>query len=365
MGRIFGTDGIRGVANTEPMTVEMALAVGQATARICKLHHTRAHALLEELGLYRGQPPMLRALWEQEGLTHGELAERALQPVLPPEEEFPYTLRVVSDILESNGSSSMASVCGGVLSLMDAGVPITNPVAGIAMGLIKEGEKTFILTDIAGGEDHYGDMDLKVAGTQHGVTAVQMDLKVKGIGVDLLRQALRQGREARLEILRTMLRTLARPRDDISPYAPVLVQVKINPDMIGKLIGPGGKMIKSLEEKYACNIEVEDDGSVTVSSERGGRAGEAAEYIGMLGQSVTVGAIYDGVVTDLKDFGAIVELFPGADGLCHISQLDEGYVKEVSEVCKVGDRMKVKVLSAEDGRVRLSRKAALKESDES
>jgi len=298
-------------------------------------------------------------------IGHGELAERALQPVLPPEEEFPYTLRIVSDILESNGSSSMASVCGGILSLMDAGVPIANPVAGIAMGMIKEGEKVFILTDIAGGEDHHGDMDLKVAGTQHGVTAVQMDLKVKGIGVDVLRQVLRQGREARLEILRTMLRTLPRPRDEISPYAPVLVQVKINPDMIGKLIGPGGKMIKGLEEKYGCNIEVEDDGSVTVSSERGGRAGEAAEYIGMLGQSVTVGAIYDGVVTDLKDFGAIVELFPGADGLCHISQLDEGYVKEVSEVCKVGDRMKVKVLSAEDGRVRLSRKAALKESDES
>jgi polyribonucleotide nucleotidyltransferase len=295
---------------------------------------------------------------------HGNLAERAVEPVLPETEGFPYTIRVVADVLESNGSSSMASVCGATLCLMDAGVPITNPVAGIAMGLVKEGDKAFILTDIAGAEDHHGDMDLKVAGTQHGVTSVQMDLKVKGVGLDLLRQALTQAREARLEILRTMLRTLDKPRADISPYAPVLVQVKIDPDMIGKLIGPGGKMIKSLEEKYDCTIEVEDDGSVTVSSERGGRAAEAAEYIRMLGQSVTVGAIYDGVVTELKDFGAIVELFPGADGLCHISQLDEGYVKEVSEVCKVGDRMKVKVISAEDGRVRLSRKAALKEGAE-
>ncbi|NLW49372.1 MAG: polyribonucleotide nucleotidyltransferase [Candidatus Brocadiaceae bacterium] len=294
-------------------------------------------------------------------LGHGDLAERALEPILPDGEAFPYTIRIVSDVLESNGSSSMASVCGGTLCLMDAGVPITNPVAGIAMGLVKEGDKTFILTDIAGAEDHHGDMDLKVAGTQHGITSMQMDLKVRGIGLDLLRKAMDQAREARLEILRAMLRTLPQPRAEISPYAPVLVQVKIAPDMIGKLIGPGGKTIKGLEEKYECNIEVEDDGSVTVSSERGGRAAEAAEYIRMLGQSVTVGAVYEGTVTELKDFGAIIELFPGADGLCHISQLDDGYVKEVSEVCKVGDRMKVKVISADDGRVRLSRKAALKD----
>jgi polyribonucleotide nucleotidyltransferase len=292
---------------------------------------------------------------------HGELAERALRSVLPTEEEFPYTIRLVSDILESNGSSSMASVCGGTLSLMDAGVPICDPVAGIAIGMVKEGEQAFILTDIAGAEDHHGDMDLKVAGTQHGVTALQMDLKVKGVALDVLRKALGQAREARIEILRTMLRTLPEPRPETSPYAPVLVLVSIDPDMIGKLIGPGGKTIKGLEEKYECNIEVEDDGSVTVSSERGGRASEAAEYIRQLGQQVQVGTIYDGVVTEIKDFGAIVELFPGADGLCHISQLDESYVKSVTDICNVGDTIPVKVLSVEDNRVRLSRKEALKE----
>ncbi len=295
---------------------------------------------------------------------HGELAERALRAVLPQEEQFPYTIRVVADILESNGSSSMAGVCGGTLSLMDAGVPISNPVAGIAMGLIKEEEDVYILTDIAGAEDHHGDMDLKVAGTQHGVTAVQMDLKVKGIGVETLREALDQAREARMHILRTMLRTLERPRADISSYAPRLIQVQISPDNIGKLIGPGGKTIKGLEEKYECNIEVEDDGTVTVSSVEGaGRAEEAAQYIEGLGKSLEVGKVYEGTVTDLKDFGAIVEIFPGSDGLCHISQLDDSYVEKVSDVCKVGDSMKVKVLSIEDNRVRLSRKEALKEAN--
>jgi len=296
---------------------------------------------------------------------HGELAERALRPVLPTPEEFPYTIRLVSDILESNGSSSMASVCGGTLSLMDAGVPIKNPVAGIAMGLVKDGDQAHVLTDIAGAEDHHGDMDLKVAGTQHGVTAVQMDLKVKGVDMALLRRALDQAREARMEILRTMLTTLAKPRDDISPYAPMLIQVKINPDSIGKLIGPGGKTIKGLEEQYECNIEVVDDGTVTVSGGEGSRAREAAQYIEGLGKKIEVGAIYEGVVTELKDFGAIVQLFPGTDGLCHISQLDDSYVKDVSDVCKVGETLKVKVISVEDNRVRLSRKAAMKEAEES
>ncbi len=292
---------------------------------------------------------------------HGDLAERSLTVVLPTPEEFPYTMRVVSDILESNGSSSMASVCGGTLALMDAGCPIKDPVAGIAMGLIMEGDQTFILTDIAGAEDHYGDMDFKVAGTQHGVTAIQMDLKVEGISLDVMRQALEQAREARLSILRTMLATLDRPRDDTSVYAPMLVKVKIAVDSIGKLIGPGGKMIKGLQEEYGVNIDVEDDGTVTVSSERGGRAKECAYYIEQMGRSAEVGVIYDGTVTDLKDFGAIVQLFPGADGLCHISQLDESYVKDVKDVCKIGDKMRVKVLSVEDGRVRLSRKAVLQE----
>ncbi|MCK4376115.1 MAG: polyribonucleotide nucleotidyltransferase, partial [Candidatus Brocadiae bacterium] len=230
-------------------------------------------------------------------IGHGELAEGALQSVLPEAEEFPYTVRIVSDILESNGSSSMASVCGGTLCLMDAGVPIKNPVAGIAVGLIRDGDRNFVLTDIAGAEDHHGDMDLKAAGTQHGITAIQMDVKAQGVGIDVLRQALAQSREARMQILRTMLNTLDRPRESISPYAPVLVQVKISPDYIGKLIGPGGKTIKGLEEKYDCTIEVEDDGSVTVSSKQGGRADEAAGYIEQLGKAIVVGAIYEGVVT--------------------------------------------------------------------
>ena len=295
-------------------------------------------------------------------MGHGELAERALRSVLPAEADFPYTIRIVSEILESNGSSSMASVCGGTLCLMDAGVPIKNPVAGIAMGLVKIDDKAVVLTDIAGAEDHHGDMDLKVAGTQHGITALQMDLKVKGVGLEVLRQALDQAREARLEILRIMLRTLERPRQELSQYAPRLIQVSINPDSIGKLIGPGGKTIKGLEAQFECTIEVEDDGKVTVSSVGGmGKAEEAARYIGQLGKKVEVGAIYEGTVTEIKDFGAIVELFPGADGLCHISQLAEGYVESVASVCKIGDRLKVKVLSVEDNRVRLSRKAALKE----
>jgi polyribonucleotide nucleotidyltransferase len=292
-------------------------------------------------------------------LGHGELAERALRAVLPPSEEFPYTIRLVADTLESNGSSSMASVCGGTLSLMDAGVPIKNPVAGIAMGLIKDADKTHILTDIAGAEDHHGDMDLKVAGTQHGVTALQMDLKVTGIGLDTLTRALEQARDARMQILRIMLGTLERPRESLSQYAPRLVQVKINPDNIGKLIGPGGKTIKALEEKYSCNIEVVDDGTVTISSKGDGRSEDAAKYVEGLGKTAEVGKVYEGVVTDLKDFGAIVEILPGTDGLCHVSQLDHGYVDNVTDVCKVGDTMKVKVLSVEDNRIRLSRKAVM------
>lgn len=295
-------------------------------------------------------------------IGHGELAERALRSVLPSSDEFPYTIRIVSDILESNGSSSMASVCGGTLCLMDAGVPIKNPVAGVAIGLVKDGDNAYILTDIAGAEDHHGDMDLKVAGTQHGVTAIQMDVKVAGIGLDILDKALRQGQKARMEILRTMLGVLPRPRESISPYAPVLIRLTIDPGSIGKLIGPGGKTIRALEENYECTIEVEDDGTVTVGSKQGGSAEQAAHYIEQMGKQVEVGATYDGVVTDVKEFGAIVELFPGADGLCHISQLDEGYVRDVSDVCKIGDRITVKVLSVEDNKVRLSRKAALKES---
>ena len=294
-------------------------------------------------------------------IGHGCLAERAIQSVLPSSDDFPYTIRVVSEVTESNGSSSMATVCGTTLALMDAGVPIHNPVAGIAMGLIKDGDNVHILTDIAGAEDHHGDMDLKVAGTQHGITAIQMDLKVEGIGSDVLRKALEQAKQARLAILRVMLQALDRPRESISPYAPVLLQVQIDPDLIGRLIGPGGKNIKGLQEEYGVNIDVVDDGTVTVSGSDADAARRAIEYIGLMGQKVQAGAIYEGTVTELKGFGAIVQIFPGADGLCHISELSDTYVGDVTDVCKVGDKMKVKVLRVDGNSVRLSRKAAMAE----
>jgi len=295
-------------------------------------------------------------------IGHGELAERGLMAVLPDEDGFPYTIRLVADVLESNGSSSMASVCGGTLSLMDAGVPIADPVAGVAMGLVMEDGRRALLTDIAGVEDFCGDMDFKVAGTQHGVTAVQLDIKVKGVGQEVLRDVLERAREARLDILRAMLGTIRAPRDHVSPYAPVLRRLKIDPEKIGALIGPGGRTIKGLEAQFCCSIEVEDDGTVTVSADSAGDVAGAVSYIESLGTgSVEVGKVYEGRVTELRDFGAIVELFPGADGLCHISELDEGYVKRVEDVCKVGDKMRVKVLSVEGDRVRLSRKQALKE----
>ncbi len=294
-------------------------------------------------------------------IGHGELSERALLPVLPSPDRFPYTIRLVSDILESNGSSSMASVCGGTLSMMDAGVPIKDPVAGVAMGAIVEGERAVVLTDITGEEDHYGDMDLKLAGTQKGVTALQLDLKVHGVGKEVLRKVMMRAREARVEILRTMLGTIRAPRASLSPYAPVLRRVKIDPEKIGALIGPGGRTIKRLESEFLCDIEVEDDGTVTVSGDASADADGAIRYIGNLGAGVEVGKTYEGQVTQIKDFGAIVELFPGTDGLCHVSELDRSYVKNVEDVCKVGDKVRVKVLSVEGDRIKLSRKAALDE----
>ena len=292
---------------------------------------------------------------------HGNLAERALLPVLPSRDDFPYTIRIVADVLESNGSSSQASICAGTLALMDAGVPITDPVAGIAMGLIKHDGQVFVLTDIAGAEDHHGDMDFKIAGTQNGITAVQMDLKVEGIDMEILGRALEQARVARMEILRTMLETLPQPRESISPYAPRLIMVRIPPDLIGKLIGPGGKNIKALQETYGVNIDVEDDDTVTISGTNVEGAEEAAHRIGLMGKRPEVGVTYDGVITEVKDFGAIVEVFPGADGLCHVSQLSDKYVENVRDVCKVGDTLRVKVLNVEDNRVRLSHKAVLQD----
>jgi polyribonucleotide nucleotidyltransferase len=296
-------------------------------------------------------------------IGHGALAERSVKPVLPAPDEFPYTIRVISDILESNGSSSMASVCGATLGLMSAGVPISNPVAGISVGLVKKSDDQWLLlTDIIGDEDHFGDMDFKIAGTQNGITGIQLDLKIKGISEEIIRAALAQSREARIEILRKMLTAIPRPKDDISPWAPRLVRIKIDPEKIGALIGPGGKTIRSIQESTGTVIEVEDDGTVTVASSNLEWATAARTQIEALTATVQIGKIYDGRVTSVKDFGAFVEILPGRDGLCHISELSGGFVNSVSDVCRVGDEMKVLVIDVDEhDRVKLSRRRAMEQ----
>jgi polyribonucleotide nucleotidyltransferase len=295
-------------------------------------------------------------------IGHGALAERSLKAVIPGPEEFPYTIRVVSDILESNGSSSMASVCGGTLALMDAGVPITDPVAGISIGLVKEKDRFVLLTDIMGDEDHFGDMDFKVAGTGRGVTGIQLDLKIDGINEEIIRETLEQAREARREILRQMLTTLRQPRTTISNFAPRLLTVKINPEKIGLLIGPGGKTIKGIQEATGAKIDIDDDGTVFISHMDAAGAEAARQKVEALTEEVRVGKVYDGRVTSIKDFGAFIEILPGRDGLCHISELDDKYVDKVENVVKVGDHIQVKVIAIdEQDRVKLSRKALLRE----
>ncbi len=296
-------------------------------------------------------------------IGHGALAERSVKPVLPEPDKFPYTIRVISDILESNGSSSMASVCGATLGLMAAGVPISNPVAGISVGLVKQSENQWVLlTDIIGDEDHYGDMDFKIAGSQNGITGIQLDLKIDGISPAIIEATLRQSREARLEILRTMLSAIRRPRSEISVWAPRLLRTQINPEKIGLLIGPGGKTIRAIQESTGASIEVEDDGTVTVASHDAEGAMAAMAKVEALTASIQVGRIYEGRVTSIKDFGAFVELVPGKDGLCHISELSDDYVSSVADVCRVGDVMRVKVIAVDDqDRVKLSRKVAMRE----
>lgn len=295
-------------------------------------------------------------------IGHGALAERSVKPVLPSPEDFPYTIRIISDILESNGSSSQASVCGATLGLMAAGVPISNPVAGISVGLVKEGDRYVLLTDIIGDEDHYGDMDFKIAGTQNGITGIQLDLKIRGISEEIIRATLVQSRTARIEILRKMLAVISRPRDEISVWAPRLLRTKIDPEKIGLLIGPGGKMIRSIQDATGALIEVEDDGTVTVACHDAEGAKGAMERIEALTATVEVGRVYEGRVTSIKDFGAFIEIMPGKDGLCHISELSDQYVGSVGDVCKVGDPMRVKVIAIDDqDRVKLSRKALLRE----
>ena len=300
-------------------------------------------------------------------MGHGALAERSVKPVLPDPDVFPYTIRVISDILESNGSSSMASVCGATLGLMAAGVPISHPVAGISVGLVKESEDRWVLlTDIIGDEDHHGDMDFKIAGSQNGITGIQLDLKITGISRAIIEATLKQSREARLEILRNMLTAIRRPRQEISVWAPRLLRTKINPEKIGLLIGPGGKTIRAIQESTGASIDVEDDGTVTVASHDAEGAMAAMAQIEGLTASIQIGRVYEGRVTSVKEFGAFVELVPGKDGLCHISELSDEYVSSVGDVCRVGDVMRVKVIAVDDqDRVKLSRKAAMRELAES
>ena len=302
---------------------------------------------------------------ELESVGHGALAERALMNLLPAEADFPYAMRLVSDILESNGSSSMATVCGGSLALMDAGVPLKAPCAGIAMGLVVgDNNKYSILTDIAGAEDHYGDMDFKVAGTRAGITALQMDIKVLGISIAMMREALAQAKKARLQILDTMEKTLSEARTQISAYAPRLFKLKIPQDKIRDLIGPGGKKIKSIIEATGVKIDVLEDGTVHIFSTSGAGGDAALQMVRDVTASAEIGKTYLGKVVRLAEFGAFVELFPGTDGLLHISEISEHRIRDVRDELKLGDQVLVKVLSIEGNKVRLSRKALIREARE-
>lgn len=293
-------------------------------------------------------------------IGHGALAERALLPVIPAEEEFPYTIRVVSEVLESNGSSSMASVCGSSLALMDAGVPIKKPVAGIAMGLIKGQNDFTILTDIQGLEDHFGDMDFKVAGTRDGITALQMDIKVTGVSREILKAALAQAKEARLFILDKMAEVIAEPRPELSPYAPRMVTMQIDPDKIRDVIGTGGKTIRSIIAETGVEIDIKDDGTVYIASVDLEAANKAVKRITELTKEVEVGEVYEGTVTRIAKFGAFVEILPGKEGLIHISKLAKERVANVEDVVKVGDVVQVKVIEIDQqGRINLSRRALL------
>ena len=310
-----------------------------------------------------GEVKPVRGVGRRE-IGHGALAEKALEAVRPPDEQFAYTVRVVSDITESNGSSSMASVCGGSLALMDAGVPIRRPVAGISVGLISDGQgRQQLLTDIAGEEDHYGEMDFKVAGTVDGVTAIQLDIKAKGLVHEVMVRALDQAKAGRLHILNIMNEAISQARPELSVYAPKLISIEIDPELIGKVIGPGGKMIKSIQDQTETTIEIEEDGTIYISCLGGDGHLKAKGIIEAMTQPPKVGRIYeDSRVVSVKEFGAFVEIIPGVEGLCHISELSDSYVKNVDAVCKVGDLISVKLISIDDqGRLKLSRKAAIKE----
>jgi len=286
--------------------------------------------------------------------------------VIPNEQGFPYTVRVVSDIMESNGSSSMASVCGGSLSLMDAGVPIKSAVAGIAMGLISSDDKVKVLTDILGDEDHFGDMDFKVTGTTEGITAIQMDIKITGLDIEIMREALGKARTARLHILDEMNTTISKHRDQLSDYAPRIITIKINPEKIGEVIGPGGKIIRGIVEETGAKIDISDDGTVMIASVDAEAGRAALARVEEITQEAEMGKVYNGLVRRVTTFGAFVEVLPGTDGLVHISELAIERIGRVEDVCNVGDRMDVKVINIDaDGKVRLSRKALLLEKEQS
>ena len=294
-------------------------------------------------------------------IGHGALARRALEPALPDDTVFPYTIRIVSDITESNGSSSMASVCGGTLAMMDAGVPLKAPVGGVAMGLVMEGNKYAILTDIAGAEDHYGDMDFKVAGTSEGITALQMDIKIAGVNSQIMAEALEQAKKGRLYILNAMQQALAEPRAEISSLAPRIIKIKINPDKIRDVIGPGGKVIRALVEETGAKIDVEDDGTVSIATADAGAAEAAVARIRGLTAEAEVGQTYVGTVNRIVDFGAFVEIFPGTDGLLHISEIADRRIRDVRDELREGQQVMVKCIGKDGNKIKLSRKAVLKD----
>jgi polyribonucleotide nucleotidyltransferase len=328
-----------------------SIDVAQETTKSFMLHYNFPPFSTGEVKPIRGT--------SRREVGHGALAERAIQAILPPYEQFPYTLRIVSDILESNGSSSMATVCGGSLALFDAGVPVKGACAGVAMGLIKEGKRVAVLTDILGSEDHLGDMDFKVAGTREGVTSIQMDIKIEGLDFKIISEALEKAKTARLHILDIMQGTLPQPRSQLSKYAPRIITMQIRPDKIGDLIGPKGKTIRGIQEQTGAEINVDDTGLVTISAV--GEGGERArDMIAGLIQEPEVGKVYEGVVKSTTAFGAFVEIIPGVEGLLHISELQHGRTEKTEDVVKRGDHVKVKLLEVDErGRMKLSRKALL------
>jgi polyribonucleotide nucleotidyltransferase len=326
------------------------------TSKRFMLHYNFPPFSVGEVGFMRGAG--------RREIGHGALAERAVGAVVPDDKTFPYTMRLVSDIMESNGSSSMASVCGGTLALMDAGVPIASPVAGIAMGLVLEGKDYAVLTDIAGAEDHYGDMDFKVAGTKDGITALQMDIKVPNVTHAIMTEALEQARKARLHILDKMNAVISTPRTTMSPYAPRIFTLQIPTDKIRELIGPGGKVIRGIVEATGCKIDVEDDGSVKIFSSDGTAADRCIQMVTDICAVAEVGKTYLGKVVRIVDFGAFVEIFPGTDGLLHISEISESRIKQVRDELNEGDQILVKVLALEGNKIKLSRRAILKEERE-